>query len=154
MYKIPIASEHTCRSEIVALVIITSGFCEAYTRTTNISLTQKASRLLNLIFPQVLCGCGALDGTEISEAISLAINLTSNGLKPEFFAPDINQCGVMDHFCKEPDKSGTTRNALVEAARIARSGIRPLSECDCNSGVALVIPGGFGCAKTLLVDES
>ncbi|XP_020712008.2 glutamine amidotransferase-like class 1 domain-containing protein 3, mitochondrial [Athalia rosae] len=54
----------------------------------------------------------------------------------------------MDHLCRQPDTSGA-RNALVEAARIVRSEIRPLCECDCNSGRALIIPGGFGCAKTL-----
>ncbi|XP_046750348.1 glutamine amidotransferase-like class 1 domain-containing protein 3, mitochondrial [Diprion similis] len=98
---------------------------------------------------RVLCGCGSLDGTEVTEAVSLAINLNLNGFKPAFFAPNIEICGVMDHLCNQPDTSGVARNALVEAARIARSEVRPLCECDCNSGTALILPGGFGCAKTL-----
>ena len=98
---------------------------------------------------QVLCGCGALDGTEISEAVSVAIHCSQKGFKPKFYAPDIEICDIVDHYCKKT--SDESRNALSEAARIARSSIKPLCECDSSSGEALIIPGGFGVAKTLLV---
>ncbi|XP_076279114.1 putative glutamine amidotransferase-like class 1 domain-containing protein 3B, mitochondrial [Lasioglossum baleicum] len=97
----------------------------------------------------ILCGCGYLDGTEISEAISATIHLYQKGLKPVFYAPDVEICDTVDHYTKEVDKDAAPRNALVEAARLARSQIKPLDKCEsCRHG-GLVIPGGFGAAKTL-----
>ncbi|XP_015127047.1 glutamine amidotransferase-like class 1 domain-containing protein 3A, mitochondrial [Diachasma alloeum] len=97
----------------------------------------------------VLCGCGGLDGTEISESISLAINLSHHNFYPKFFAPDMEICGVVDHLTKEPDTCGLPRNALVEGARLARSSIKSLSDCKALCGEALIIPGGFGAARTM-----
>ncbi|XP_046432412.1 putative glutamine amidotransferase-like class 1 domain-containing protein 3B, mitochondrial [Neodiprion fabricii] len=142
-------------AEIVALVSasgsneISPNGREQLTAAPTIEKELKHPSNRLLLAPQVLCGCGSLDGSEVTEAVSLAINLNLNGFKPEFFAPNTEICGVMDHLCKQPDSSGVARNALVEAARIARSEVRPLCECDCNSGIALILPGGFGCAKTL-----
>lgn len=99
---------------------------------------------------QVLCGCGGLDGTEISECVSLAISLSQHNFYPKFFAPDVDICGVFNHYNKELDTSGSPRNALVEGARLARSSIKPLCECKTSSGEALIIPGGFGAARTML----
>ena len=42
-----------------------------------------------------------------------------------------------------------TRNVLIEAARIARGKIKPLSEYKASDFDALVFPGGFGVAKNL-----
>jgi enhancing lycopene biosynthesis protein 2 len=42
-----------------------------------------------------------------------------------------------------------TRNVLVEAARIARGKIKPLSKYSAKEYDALVFPGGFGVAKNL-----
>jgi len=42
-----------------------------------------------------------------------------------------------------------TRNVLVEAARIARGNIKPLSSFKAAEFDALVFPGGFGVAKNL-----
>ncbi|XP_015433570.1 PREDICTED: ES1 protein homolog, mitochondrial-like [Dufourea novaeangliae] len=98
---------------------------------------------------QILCGCGYLDGTEISEAISATIHLSQKNLKPVFYAPDVEICEIIDHLCEKPDKDASPRNALVEAARLARSEIKPLCKCDACRHGALVIPGGFGAAKTL-----
>ena len=41
------------------------------------------------------------------------------------------------------------RNVLVEAARIARGNIKPLSEYNAENYDALIFPGGFGVAKNL-----
>lgn len=98
---------------------------------------------------QILCGCGRLDGTEISEAISTAIHLRQKDMKPQFYAPNIEICGVVDHFTREMDTTGPSRNALVEAARLARTCIKPLTECEVCTHGALIIPGGFGAARTL-----
>ncbi|XP_017761120.1 PREDICTED: ES1 protein homolog, mitochondrial-like, partial [Eufriesea mexicana] len=97
----------------------------------------------------ILCGCGYLDGTEISEAISATIHICQKDMRPRFYAPDIDICKTIDHLAKQPDSSCPSRNALVEAARLARSSIKPLCECEACSHAALVIPGGFGAAKTL-----
>lgn len=97
----------------------------------------------------ILCGCGALDGTEISEAVSVAIQLSKNNMQPKFYAPDVEICNIVDHCSREPDPKSAPRNALVEAARLARSEIKPLCECEACTHGALIIPGGFGAAKTL-----
>ncbi|XP_053994676.1 glutamine amidotransferase-like class 1 domain-containing protein 3, mitochondrial [Hylaeus volcanicus] len=98
---------------------------------------------------QILCGCGYLDGTEISEAISTSIHLSQKDMLPTFYAPDVELCEVVDHLTKEPDSHSGQRNALVEAARLARSCIKPICECEACMHGALIIPGGFGAAKTL-----
>lgn len=72
-------------------------------------------------------------------------------MKPCFYAPDVEICNIVDHCTKEPDENNQPRNALVEAARIARSSIKPLCECQVCKHEALILPGGFGAAKTLLV---
>ncbi|XP_012281343.1 ES1 protein homolog, mitochondrial [Orussus abietinus] len=97
----------------------------------------------------VLCGCGALDGTEISEAMSLIYHCCGKSLRPCFYAPQVDICGVMNHLTMEPDTCGVPRNAMVESARLARSNLRPLCDCKACNAEALFIPGGFGVAKTL-----
>ncbi|XP_033322975.2 glutamine amidotransferase-like class 1 domain-containing protein 3, mitochondrial [Megalopta genalis] len=97
----------------------------------------------------VICGCGYLDGTEISETISAVVHLSQKNLKPIFYAPEIDICEVVDHCTKEIDSESSPRNGFVEAARLARSDIKPLCKCEsCRHG-GLVIPGGFGAAKLL-----
>lgn len=98
-----------------------------------------------------MCGCGYMDGTEISEAISAAICISQKQMKPVFYAPDVELPDIVDHLTKKPEKYNGTRNALVEAARLARSSIRPLCECKACVHGALIVPGGFGAAKALLV---
>ncbi|XP_048261800.1 ES1 protein homolog, mitochondrial-like [Bombus terrestris] len=97
----------------------------------------------------ILCGCGYLDGTEISEAISSTIHICQKDMVPHFYAPDVDICETVDHFTKQPDTNSPSRNGLVEAARLARSNIKPLCECEACMHGALVLPGGFGAAKTL-----
>lgn len=93
-----------------------------------------------------------MDGTEISEAISAAIHLRQKDMKPLFYAPNIEICGVVDHFTRKIDNTAcSSRNALVEAARLARACIKPLTECEVCTHGALIIPGGFGAARTLYV---
>ncbi|KAL2726904.1 hypothetical protein V1478_007182 [Vespula squamosa] len=97
----------------------------------------------------ILSGCGYLDGTEISECISAAIHISEKGMVPIFFAPDVDICEVIDHYTKEPDSSCSQRNALIESARLARSCIQPLCECEACNFSALIVPGGFGAVRTL-----
>jgi enhancing lycopene biosynthesis protein 2 len=95
----------------------------------------------------ILSGCGYLDGAEIREAVLSLLYLDQHTVKTQCFAPDIIQRDTIDHATKT--STTETRNALVEAARIARSDVKPLSELQENAFDLLVIPGGFGVAKTL-----
>lgn len=94
----------------------------------------------------VLSGCGFLDGSEITEAVSLLISLNQAGAEVFCFAPDIEFSSV-DHITQSP--SPETRRLLTEAARIARGQIQALSQLKTSEFDALALPGGFGAAKNL-----
>ena len=95
----------------------------------------------------ILSGCGHQDGAEIHEATLTLWAIHKNGADFQCFAPDIPQHHVLNHITgQEMDE---TRNVLIEAARIARGNIRPLSDYRAEDFDGLVIPGGFGAAKNL-----
>lgn len=98
-------------------------------------------------FAVVLSGCGVYDGSEIHEAVLSLLAIDRHGGAYQCFAPDVAQRDVVDHVKGQP--TGENRNALVEAARIARGKIKPLAAFDARAFDALVFPGGFGAAKTL-----
>lgn len=95
----------------------------------------------------VLAGNGVYDGAEIHEATLTLLAIARNGAQYQCFAPDVEQAHVVNHLTGEemPEK----RNVLVEAARIARGNIKPLSEYKAKNYDAIVFPGGFGAAKNL-----
>jgi enhancing lycopene biosynthesis protein 2 len=95
----------------------------------------------------VLSGSGVYDGSEIHEAALTLLAIDRNGAKYECFAPDVEQAHVINHLTGQemPEK----RNVLVEAARIARGKIRPLSAYKAKDFDAIIFPGGFGAAKNL-----
>ena len=95
----------------------------------------------------VLAGCGYLDGSEIRESVLALLALDRAGVTVSCFAPDIAQYNVVDHLAQKPTME--TRNVLVEAARLARSQVQPLSALDPAQFDMLVCPGGFGVAKNL-----
>ncbi|OPL19701.1 MAG: hypothetical protein AVO35_01640 [Candidatus Aegiribacteria sp. MLS_C] len=95
----------------------------------------------------VLSGCGVKDGSEIHEAVSALIALDRAGYQAVFTAPDVHQGTTVDHSTGEPEEE--PRNALREAARIARGNILPLSGLKSGDYDAVVFPGGFGAALTL-----
>lgn len=94
----------------------------------------------------VLSGCGFLDGSEITESVSLLIALNQAGAQVSCFAPDI-QIDVTDHLTKSPQAE--KRSLLAESARIARGNIKALDKLDAKDFDAVVFPGGFGAAKNL-----
>jgi enhancing lycopene biosynthesis protein 2 len=63
-------------------------------------------------------------------------------------APNVDQLHVVNHLTGEVEE-GTTRNVLVESARIARGAIRDVTEIAANELDGLILPGGFGAAKNL-----
>jgi len=95
----------------------------------------------------ILSGCGVYDGAEIHESVLALLALDRQGADYQCFAPDIAQHHVINHL--SGDEMQESRNVLVEAARIARGNIKPLSEFDATAFDALLLPGGFGAAKNL-----
>jgi len=95
----------------------------------------------------VLAGNGVYDGSEIHEATLTLLAIARKGAQYQCFAPNVDQAHVVNHLTGEemPEK----RNVLVEAARIARGDIKPLSEYTAWDFDAIVFPGGFGAAKNL-----
>jgi enhancing lycopene biosynthesis protein 2 len=96
----------------------------------------------------ILCGSGFKDGSEIREAVAVLWALSQEPVEVQCFAPDAPQHDVVNCFTGQ-SVAGETRNMLVEAARIARGNILPLSKLDANDYAAVVMPGGFGAAKNL-----
>lgn len=95
----------------------------------------------------VLAGCGFLDGAEIHESVTTLLNICKNGAEAKCYAPNIPQKTVTNHVTK--DAMNESRNVLVEAARIARGDIKPLTELSANAADALIFPGGYGAALNL-----
>lgn len=98
-------------------------------------------------FAVVLSGCGVYDGAEIHEAVLTLLAIDRAGGSYQCFAPDVAQMHVVNHLTGE--EAPESRNVLVEAARIARGAIKPLSAFDAHAFDAIVFPGGFGAAKNL-----
>ncbi|MBA7539662.1 Glyoxalase ElbB [subsurface metagenome] len=98
-------------------------------------------------FAVVLSGSGVFDGAEIHEATLTLYAIVKNGGTYEIFAPDIPQHHVVNHITGE--EMNETRNVLIEAARIARGNIKPLSEFNEKDFDAIIFPGGLGAAKNL-----
>lgn len=93
----------------------------------------------------VLAGCGFLDGAEIYESVLTLLALDRAGVTVQCLAPDVEQMHVVNHRTGEP--AAERRNVLVEAARLARGKIEPLSVDWVDKLDAVVFPGGFGAAK-------
>ena len=98
-------------------------------------------------FAVVLAGSGVFDGAEIHEATMTLYAIAKNNAEYQIFAPDVNQHHVINHITGE--EMNETRNVLIEAARIARGKIKPLSDFNADEFDAIVFPGGFGVAKNL-----
>lgn len=95
----------------------------------------------------ILSGCGYLDGSEITESISLFIQLSTHGVAYDIYAPNQSSTPTphLDGELLEPLK----RHCMEEAARITRGNIKDLSDLNPSRYEGLAIPGGFGVAKTL-----
>lgn len=94
----------------------------------------------------LLSGCGSRDGSEIHESVLCLLALDFHGFSTQCIAPNIPQATVVNHWKSSPDP--TPRQAIDEAARIARGNILPLEEIQSTADM-LVIPGGLGAATTL-----
>ena len=95
----------------------------------------------------ILGGCGTKDGSEINETVTLLLALDQFGVKYQCFAPDKNQYQVINHVTGEV--VAEKRNMMVEAARIVRGAILPLTDFNADDFDGLAIPGGAGIANNL-----
>lgn len=95
----------------------------------------------------ILSGAGVYDGSEIHEAVITLLAIARHGAQAVCFAPDKWQSDVVNHVMGET--LAERRNVLIEAARIARGNVQPLSQASANDLDALIVPGGFGAAKNL-----
>lgn len=95
----------------------------------------------------VLSGCGVFDGAEIQESVFALLALEKRGIDYQCFAPDKLQHHVVNHMTGE--EMPEQRNVMVEASRIVRGAISPVSELQVDDFDALLLPGGFGVAKNL-----
>ncbi len=96
----------------------------------------------------VLSGCGVMDGSEINEAVLTLLAIDKAGAMAVCMAPNAPQSDVVDHITNET-MTGESRNMLVEAARIARGRIKDIADVSAADLDALILPGGFGAAKSL-----
>lgn len=94
----------------------------------------------------ILSGCGNKDGAEITEAASLLIALSQHGAAATCFAPNL-EFEALNFTTGEPLPA--KRNAMIEAARIARGHISDLASLRHNEFDGLAFVGGFGAAKNL-----
>jgi enhancing lycopene biosynthesis protein 2 len=95
----------------------------------------------------VLSGCGYLDGAEITESISLFIELSRSGVDYDVYSPN-------ETFTPTPHLDGALlqpglRNIMEEASRITRGKIKDLSDLNPAKYDGLALPGGYGVAKNL-----
>ncbi len=102
---------------------------------------------MSKVFAVLLSGCGHQDGAEIHEATLTLWAIHKNGADYQCFAPDIQQHHVLNHITGQDMHE--ERNVLVEAARIARGNIQPLSAYRVDDFDGLILPGGVGAAKNL-----
>lgn len=94
----------------------------------------------------ILTGCGHRDGSEITETVSTLVSLAEFGAEYECYA-DNREVVVVNHI--DEDLMPERRNMMVEAARITRGKIHPLSQINVQNYDALIIPGGMGAALHL-----
>lgn len=94
----------------------------------------------------VLAGCGALDGTDVHEAVCCFLSLVRREAEVTALAPDAAQYRVANHVTGQP--AAEERNMLVESARLWKK-LTPLAAADPASLDSVLIPGGFGAARTL-----
>lgn len=96
----------------------------------------------------LLAGCGHADGAEIREAVFALLALDQHGAAFQCLALDAPQRDVVDHATGQA-VAGASRNLLAEASRISRVGqCLDLAQADPGAFDALVLPGGFGVAKS------
>ncbi|EGR32501.1 hypothetical protein IMG5_080810, partial [Ichthyophthirius multifiliis] len=94
----------------------------------------------------ILSGCGVFDGSEVTETISILIQLQKMNVKVHMFAPNQDQHHVINH--TNGEVMNEKRNVL-EQSKLFGSEVRDIKTLNAEEFQALLIPGGFGVAKNL-----
>ncbi|MBO7276387.1 MAG: isoprenoid biosynthesis glyoxalase ElbB [Bacteroidales bacterium] len=94
----------------------------------------------------ILAGCGNRDGSETHETLSVLLAIDKRGIEYQCFAPN-GEFDVFNHI--EGKANGEKRTILLEASRLCRGNIKPLSMYKNEDYDALIIPGGMGAAQNL-----
>jgi enhancing lycopene biosynthesis protein 2 len=92
----------------------------------------------------ILAGCGNRDGSETHETLSVLLAIDKRGMQYQCFAPS-GEFTVFNHI--ESKATEEKRNLMIEASRLCRGDIKPLSEYDESQFDALMLPGGMGAAQ-------
>ena len=93
-------------------------------------------------FAILLSGCGAADGTEVHEAVSMMLAVRNNGGDYRCFAPNKMQKAVVNCYTRERQEGN--RNIYEEAGRLNLGMVKELSTFNIDEFDALCVPGGFG----------
>lgn len=98
-----------------------------------------------------LAGCGNQDGSEIFETAFTMLALAKRKINYTCLSVDAPQVYTVNHLTGErmPEK----RNMLVEAARLGRGQITSLSDVTAQDFDALILPGGGGAYKNIMIGE-
>lgn len=94
----------------------------------------------------LLSGCGVYDGAEIHEAVFTLLAIEEAGAEAVCIGVDKEQHHVVNHMTGE--EQNEKRNMITEASRIARGDIKEINDVEPADIDMLVIPGGFGSAKS------
>ena len=94
----------------------------------------------------ILSGCGAEDGSEIIETTLSLLTLEAVNVQYTMFAPHM-PFKEINHITGE--ETGATRDALTEAARLARGKVENLNQLHMENFDGLLIPGGCGAVRNL-----
>jgi len=97
----------------------------------------------------LLSGSGLYDGTDVQEAVLALLALERHGARPVCLAPSCPQLHTVSHLTGD-EVPGVERQALEEAARLARGKVQSIGEFWPGALQGLVIPGGYGVPKTLM----
>lgn len=98
----------------------------------------------------LLSGCGFYDGTDVHEAVLALLALERAGARTECLAPAGVRSETVDHATGQLSES-EIRSVLAESARLARGRIVPITEARPSLLSALVIPGGQGVVRCLMM---
>ena len=97
----------------------------------------------------LLSGCGHYDGTDVEEAVLCALALDRAGARVVALAPRREQMHTVDHTLGDEMES-PPRSIYLESSRILHDRTHPVPGFPLETLQALVVPGGFGCAKNLM----
>jgi len=97
----------------------------------------------------LLSGCGHYDGTDVQEAVICGLALDRAGARVVALAPQRPQFHVVDHTVGEEMES-PPRDIYLESSRIFHDKIHEVPGFPLETLQALVVPGGFGGAKSFM----